>query len=574
MMPSSPLYCDACGAANQTQATLCWACGQLLAASTEERQDTSATSTVPAHQPAPAALLAGRYRIIRIVGKGGYGAVYQAEDTQRQRALVAIKSINLHGLSSEEVIEATDTFNRETLLLSELQHPNLPRIYDHFTDREHWYLAMDFIAGETLDEYLSKVRRGHLAVETVVDIGIQLCEVLSYLHSQHPPIIFRDVKPANVMRTGTGHVYLIDFGIARRFRPGQKQDTTVLGSPGYAPPEQYGRAQTTVQSDIYSLGATLYFLLTGKEPSEAVFNSALPYVQKGPVALQQLLAQMLELDAGKRPASMEVVKRTLRQIQVEPVQGRSRQPVRSSQQRPAPAGTAGQALQPPATRAARPGISRRRVIVSLAGLALVGGAFVTAYGPRIIQSLEGFPQNPPQSSPSLLYTYRGHSASVNAVAWSPDGKRIASGSDDHTVQVWDATDGGHVFTYRDDSDYVVEGYPNGNIVKSVAWSPDGRRIASGDEGGVVRGWDAADGGNGFLSDGNSDVKSVAWSPDSKLIASVGPDNTMQVWDATDGSTVSTYSGHSDTVNAVAWSPDGRRIASGSGDHTVQVWQAW
>ncbi len=244
MIPSSPFFCNACGAANQPQAKLCWACNQPLDASAE---DSTATS---------AAFLAQGYRIVDMVSKGGYGDVYKAQDVRRTDALVAIKSINLHGLSSEEVLEATDTFNREMLFLSELQHPNLPRIYDHFTDPEHWYLVMDFIAGETLEAFVNRTKGGHLWVGEVLEIGMQLCGVLEYLHSQLPPIIFRDVKPANVMRTPSGQLYLIDFGIARRFRPGQKHDTAILGSPGYAPPEQYGTAQTTVQSDIYSRAKT------------------------------------------------------------------------------------------------------------------------------------------------------------------------------------------------------------------------------------------------------------------------------------------------------------------------------
>jgi serine/threonine protein kinase len=562
MMPSSPLYCDACGAANPTQATLCWACGQRLAASTE---NTVSASSSPVEQPTPPpALLVGRYRLMGMIGTGGFGAVYKAEDLQRQSALVAIKSINLHGLSSQEIIEATDTFNREVGMLSGLQHANLPRIYGHFTDREHWYLAMDFIAGETLDEYLSKLRRGHLTVETVLDIGIQLCEVLGYLHSQQPPIIFRDVKPANVMRTATGHLYLIDFGIARRFRPGQKHDTTVLGSPGYAPPEQYGRAQTTVQSDIYSLGATLRFLLTGKEPSEAFPSPASSYIQEVPVELQQLLVQMLKLDASKRPVSMSVVKQALQRIQDERLHVRSRQPVRPPQQTAPPAGTAGgQILQPPATRPARRGISRRVVIVGLAGLAIGGITWMFSQGSQIIQSPQSFPQSPQvPPDPHLLYTYRGHSDGVNAVAWSPDGKRIASGGQDNTVQVWDAVDGGNVFTYRGHSDPVA----------AVAWSPDGRRIASGGWDNTVQVWDAADGGHAFTYHGHSvAVFAVAWSPDGRRIASGSGDNTVRVWDAADGGHAFTYRGHSAAVAAVAWSPDGRRIASSSED--VQVWDA-
>jgi hypothetical protein len=149
MRSSSLIYCSVCGAANQAQATQCFACGHLL--------ETPVEDTVP---PSPAGLsvsrplLAGRYRIIALVGEGGFGAVYKAVDLQRDEALVALKQINLSGLRPRDVIEATETFNREVGMLSDLKHPNLPRIYDYFTDAEHWYLAMDFIEGETLEEYL------------------------------------------------------------------------------------------------------------------------------------------------------------------------------------------------------------------------------------------------------------------------------------------------------------------------------------------------------------------------------------------------------------------------------------
>ena len=324
-MASPDLFCAHCGAANAAMATTCFACGSSLSQDDPlliQTATTAHTATVPSSptftgQLTHDHLLNGRYRMLKQLGTGGFGAVYQAQDLRRNNAPVAIKSINLHRLSPEQIIEATDTFNREVGMLSELEHPNLPHIYEHFTDPEHWYLVMDFIEGETLEEYLLKQHDGHLSVTETLQVGIQLCEVLSYLHSQHPPIIFRDVKPANVMRTVTGHLYLIDFGIARRFQPGQKHDTTVLGSPGYAPPEQYGRAQTTVQSDIYSLGATLHFLLTSKDPSEAFASPASSSSQEVPAELQHLLEQMLEWDASKRPESMSVVKLALQQIDKE-----------------------------------------------------------------------------------------------------------------------------------------------------------------------------------------------------------------------------------------------------------------
>jgi WD40 repeat protein len=208
-----------------------------------------------------------------------------------------------------------------------------------------------------------------------------------------------------------------------------------------------------------------------------------------------------------------------------------------------PTDTPSIAPSPPVVTLPRRGLSRRTVIV---GLGLAG---LTAAGGGIAWWV---------LFPHPLYTYRGHSFIVGAVAWSPDGRRIASG--DMDVQVWDATDGGHVFTYRSHSSYV----------HAVAWSPDGRRIASGGNDNTVQVWDAADGGHVFTYRGHSDgVSAVAWSPDGRRIAS--GDMDVQVWDAADGSHVFTYRGHASAVLAVVWSPDGRRIASGSYD--VQVWDA-
>jgi serine/threonine protein kinase len=269
----------------------------------------------------PGILFAQRYRILDKVGEGGFGVTYKAEDLERHRRFVAIKQINLRLLSPQKMIEATDSFNREVGYLSRLKHDDIPRIYDYFTDADHWYVVMDFIAGETLEDKLRKVRRGRFSTQKVVDIGIALCEVLGYLHAQRPPIVFRDVKPANVMLTKTGRIYLIDFGIARHYAPGQSRDTAPLGSPGYAAPEQYGKAQTTAQTDIYGLGATLQTLLTGKEPLEIVISGeeqGRKIKRRVPRRLRPLLQRMLERDVSQRPQSMEEVKEHLQRFSYKP----------------------------------------------------------------------------------------------------------------------------------------------------------------------------------------------------------------------------------------------------------------
>src|SRR5713226_5011307 len=174
-MMTSPLYCDGCGAANRTNALYCYACGQPL--QKQGGQVGQSTGLLMFNH-----LLKQRYRILQQVGKGGFGAVYKAADTQFGNRLVAIKEMSQTGLTPQELVEATESFKREAMLLAGLTHPNLPRIYEQFTDIGRWYLVMDFIEGETLEEHLSKVKGGKLPVEKVLEIGIQLCNVLEYLH--------------------------------------------------------------------------------------------------------------------------------------------------------------------------------------------------------------------------------------------------------------------------------------------------------------------------------------------------------------------------------------------------------
>jgi serine/threonine protein kinase len=257
-------------------------------------------------------LLAGRYRILSRVGEGGFGVVYKARDTKARGRLVAVKQIDLGALSPRQIIEATDSYNREVSILSRLEHRSLPRIYNHFTDPTHWYLVMQYIEGETLDDYLKK--KGRLSSREVCTIGIQLSNVLAYLHMRQPPIIFRDVKPANIMRTRRGQLYLIDFGIARRFSPDKKRDTGPLGSPGYAAPEQYGRAQSTEQTDIYGLGATLQTLLTGREPYDDEQAALFLPTDKRTQRLQQLLDTMQAHNAADRPCTGRDVRERLRSV--------------------------------------------------------------------------------------------------------------------------------------------------------------------------------------------------------------------------------------------------------------------
>ncbi|GLV59084.1 hypothetical protein KDH_59120 [Dictyobacter sp. S3.2.2.5] len=298
------IYCPHCGASNHKEEVYCFACGHTLA-----------DAEAPAATTASEILLQQRYRLLNKVGEGGFSIVYRAEDIQTHQT-VAVKAVSLRGLSTQEKIEATDAFNREVTILTKLTHRSLPRLYRHFSDAECWYMVMDYIEGETLEKYLERHQQMPFRLEEVLDIGIILCDVLDYLHSNQPPIIFRDLKPANIMVTSGGYIYVIDFGIARQFKQGKPKDTIPFGSPGYAAPEQYGKAQTTPRSDIYSLGAILHQLMTGSDPSQSPFAFApLSNLHQQAVAkLDTLLQRMVTLDSQQRPDSMAEVRESLQEI--------------------------------------------------------------------------------------------------------------------------------------------------------------------------------------------------------------------------------------------------------------------
>jgi hypothetical protein len=258
--------------------------------------------------PATPACLSGRYRLTSLLGRGGFSCVYAASAYRRGERLVAVKRISLRNLSREQRENALHGFQREIALLAALDgHPNLPRLHEYAVEGEDLYLVMDYIAGETLDAYVRR-RGGHLPLAEVLVIGQALCLIIGDLHACQPPIVFRDLKPENVLRTPDGRLYLIDFGIAGWFEPGGDQDFKVLGTPGFAPPEQYQGA-ISPRDDIYALGALLHFLLTGDRRDERPFCFAPLGWQWDPqfARFEQLLLRMVARAQGQRPANMAEV---------------------------------------------------------------------------------------------------------------------------------------------------------------------------------------------------------------------------------------------------------------------------
>ena len=267
-------------------------------------------------------LIHQRYRIEKLLGLGGFGAVYKAWDI-RLKIPCAVKE-NL-----ETSPEAARQFEREATLLAGLRHPNLPKVSDHFIlPGRGQYLVMEYIEGQDLQEILERAGSA-LPEDQALDWARQILEALVYLHQQKPPIIHRDVKPANIHITPQGQAILVDFGLAKFFDPGSKTTRGARAfTPGYSPIEQYGKGSTDERSDLYSLGATLYTLLTGQEPVESVqrvVRDPLPQARQLNPGLSPgmtgLLEQALQMDPEKRFQSAGEMLQALQACQAAPSGG-------------------------------------------------------------------------------------------------------------------------------------------------------------------------------------------------------------------------------------------------------------
>lgn len=266
----------------------------------------------------------GKYKILNQIGQGGMSVVYLAMNEKANKTW-AVKEVRRDGILDDQVIR--QGLLRETELLKKLRHPNLPSIIDVIDGDGAFFIVMDYIEGISLEARL--LDQGPQTQEDVISWGKQLCGVLGYLHRLDPPIIYRDMKPSNVMLKSDGSVTLIDFGTAREFREHSRQDDTVcLGTPGYAAPEQWGGCgQTDARTDIYCLGASLYHLLTGQNPSEPPYemvplrqvNSALSG------GLEAILAKCTQKDPEERYQSCEELLFALEHYNEQDVQYRKTQ---------------------------------------------------------------------------------------------------------------------------------------------------------------------------------------------------------------------------------------------------------
>jgi serine/threonine-protein kinase len=273
-------------------------------------------------------VLRERYKIIAPVGQGGMGAVYRAADLRLEGRVCAIKEVCPDPDATPEALaQSQEQFHREAFTLARLDHPNLPKVSDTFTEGEREYLVMDFVGGRELRDLMEEQRRQgqFLDERQVLQWADQLCDALGYLHNQDPPVLHRDIKPANIKLTPGGLIKLVDFGLVKLLAADDARTITVLqgrGTVAYTPMEQYGgdTGHTDARSDVYSLGATLYHLLTNQPPANAKQRFLKPDALEIPRAVnphispatERAILTAIAMHPDQRPSNVATFREMLR----------------------------------------------------------------------------------------------------------------------------------------------------------------------------------------------------------------------------------------------------------------------
>jgi WD40 repeat protein/serine/threonine protein kinase len=594
--------------------------------------------------------LIGRYKLLQKIGEGGMGAVYLAGQEAPVRRRVALKIIKL-GMDTKAVVTR---FEAERQALAMMDHPNIARVFDGgATDAGRPYFVMELVRGVKITEYSDDAR---LSTRERLDLFIQVCHAIQHAHQKG--IIHRDIKPSNILATvndGVAVPKVIDFGIAKALPHLEERlaDETVvtqfaalIGTPAYMSPEQAIMTSVDVdtRSDIYSLGVLLYEMLTGRTPFDAkeLLASGLDEIrrtirEKEPARpstklatlqeeertttaqrrssdttklmhqlqgdLDWIVMKCLEKDRGRRYETASGLAADLkRHLNHEAVIARPpstayrlQKTIRRNKLAFAAGTTVALALIAGAGFSTWSFLRERRALASeteqrmradagkliaernlyAAHLNLAQPAWDQSNPDRLRELLEETRSYPDRGFEwsywqrqyhQALMTLRGylsHNANVWSVAFSPDGSRIVTGNGDHNARVWDAATGRQLFTLNHSSSF-----------RSVACSPDGRWIIAGFTDGTIKRWDASTGDErlGFKVRSGSPISSVAFSPDGERIVS-GSEDAIATVSALDGRELLTLVGHRSGISSTAFSPDGRKIITGSVDHSARVWNA-
>lgn len=502
----------------------------------------------------------GTYRLVKLLGEGGFAEVYLGEQVYLGTQ-AAVKVLTAR-LTSDEI----ERFHTEAQTSMKLHHPHIVQTLDFGVENGLPFIVMRYASNGSLRQRHPEGTR--IPLSMVVNYVRQIAAALQYIHDQK--LIYRDIKPENMLIGDNNGIWLSDFGITAIAH--STHSMVLLDKVGtifYMAPEQI-QGKPRLASDQYALGIVVYEWLSGVLPFDGtVLEVVAQHLASSPPPLhgrvpmispdvEQVILRALAKDPHQRFESVQKFAEALEQSSSEHVPTVQQPQAHSIHFLKWPH----EPLHP-----AIPLYTYQGHVAPVSALAWSpdGTSIVSAGVDKTVQVWDVI-------SGKCIHIYYGHVAPVAAVTWSPDGAHIASGSWDKTVQVWRASNGEHIYTYREHTE----------LVSAVAWSPHGTSIASGSWDHTVQVWYATSGVHHCTYRGHSEpVYAVAYSPEllssiprrETHIASGGHDTSVQIWDVDTMSHYFNYSGHATSITALAWSPDSTRVASGSADGTIQVWDA-
>ena len=519
-------------------------------------------------------LLRNRYRPIQPLGGGGFGRTYLAEDVDKLNEFCVIKQFAPQLQGSWAVQKATQLFEQEARRLQHLgEHSQIPTLLAYFKEDNYLYLMQQYIQGQTIDEEL---QQGAYSEQKIRELLLDLLNILKFVHEQG--VIHRDIKPKNIIRRrGDGKLVLIDFGIAKQLTATTLAKTgTTIGSFGYVPIEQMQDGQAYRASDLFSLGATCFHLLTQIHPWELWKRQGYGWVSswqqhlRQPVSqeLECILNQLLQENQEQRYQSAEAVLKDLIALNhpQTPLSCTIALPYQPLPQ-PSLASTVAVPYQlsppPPVALAKQNPKSKNTLLVGVAIMLLgIGGYGSWHVLNQNVAKTHLSAKTDVYEKLALANTLTGHTQQVDSVAISSNGQTLVSGSGDNTIKIWNLKTGKLKST--------LAGHTQ--PVDSVAISPDGQTLASGSYDHTIKIWNLKTGKlKSTLTGHTQTVNSVAISPDRQTLVSGSYDHTIKIWNLTTGELKTTLTGHTQPVNSVAISSDGQTLVSGSGDNTIKIW---